>query len=80
MSNKIVVRPQPGSYDVRRSIEDALARRAEREARDLELDISDGRVTVSGVVHSWAERQAVVGAVRGTPGVRDVSDRLHIES
>jgi osmotically-inducible protein OsmY len=32
-----------------------------------------------GVVHSWQEREAVLGAVRGTRGVRAVDDHLRIE-
>jgi len=41
--------------------------------------VHEGKVILSGAVHSWAERQSVVGAAKGTPGVRIVDDRLHIE-
>jgi osmotically-inducible protein OsmY len=34
---------------------------------------------VFGVVHSWSERKAIVGAPRGTPGVREVADHLRVE-
>jgi osmotically-inducible protein OsmY len=65
--------------DVRESIEKALERRAEREARRIDLDVRDGRVALSGVVHSWAEREAVIGAAKGTLGVRAIEDHLRIE-
>jgi osmotically-inducible protein OsmY len=78
--NKIAVKPQMFlAADVRKSIESALERRAEREAKDVEIKVHDGRVTLSGLVRSWAERQAVIGAVKGTPGVRVVEDHLRTD-
>ncbi len=78
--NRIEVRPPiVPSARVRHAIEAALERHAEREARRVSLDITEGRVTVSGVVGSFGEREAVVGAIRGTPGVSTVDDKLRIE-
>lgn len=80
LTNRITVTPpavSPGM--VRRSIEHALERRAARDAKQVAIDLRDGRVTLSGVVHSWTEKQAVVGAARGTPGVREIQDQLRIE-
>ncbi len=78
--NRIEVKPPIVPTDrMRQSIEAALERHAEREARRVSLDVENGRVTVSGVVGSYGEREAVVGAVRGTPGVRAVDDKLRIE-
>jgi osmotically-inducible protein OsmY len=65
--------------DIRKSIEAALERRALREARRIALEIHEGHVILTGLVHSWAERQSVVGAAKNTPGVRSVDDRLRIE-
>ena len=80
VSNDIEVKPPEASVgDVRRSIEEALERQAVREARRIVLDVHGGEVTVSGTVHSWAERQAAIGAAKGTPGVRKVVDLLRIE-
>jgi osmotically-inducible protein OsmY len=36
-------------------------------------------VILSGLVRSWAEKQAVAAAARGTHGVRAVDDKLQIE-
>ena len=60
------------------AIHDALARRAERDADRIHLELDAGHVTLSGIVHSWSEREAVVGAAWGTPGVETVIDKLHI--
>jgi osmotically-inducible protein OsmY len=78
--NEIQVKPPATeAKDIRTSIEAALERRAAREARRINLEIHEGHVILSGVVHSWAERRSVVGAAKKTPGVRSVDDRLRIE-
>jgi osmotically-inducible protein OsmY len=63
---------------VRKSIEDALERQYEREAKQITLEMRDGKAVLSGNVHSWAEREAVIGAARGTAGVQQVEDHLRI--
>jgi osmotically-inducible protein OsmY len=78
--NKITVKPaKPVPEDVRRAIEQALERRAEREARRIRVDVKDGTVTLTGTVDSWAERKSVVAAARFTPGVQAVEDHLRTE-
>jgi osmotically-inducible protein OsmY len=80
ITNKIEVKPPERlPDDVRKSTEDALARHAEREAQGINIELRDGRAVVSGVVHSFTERETVLGAVNGTPGVSGVDDRLRIE-
>ena len=78
--NKITVKgAQPMMEDIRRSIEQALERRAEREARRIRVDVRDGTVTLTGMVHSWAERKSVLAAARFTPGVQAVEDHLRTQ-
>jgi osmotically-inducible protein OsmY len=78
--NKITVKPaKPIAEDVRRAIEQALERRAEREAQRIHVDVKDGTVTLTGAVHSWAERKSVVAAARFTPGVQAIEDHLRTE-
>lgn len=49
------------------------------KARDINVDTSDGVVTLQGTVHSEKERQRALDLVRQTDGVRDVKDRLVIQ-
>ena len=80
VQNRIVVTTaKPVTEDVRRAIEQALERRAEREARRISVDVKDGTVTLTGAVHSWAERKSVLSAARFTPGVLAVEDHLRTE-
>jgi len=79
--NRITVVPaRPVTGDIRKSIEQVLERRAEREAKQIRVDVQDGVVTLTGAVNSWAERKAVVAAARFTHGVRDVKDHLRTGS
>jgi osmotically-inducible protein OsmY len=78
--NQIEVEPvSVSAASLRRSIEDALERRADREASRIRVEVDDGVATLFGSVRSWSERRAVVGAALGAPGVRRVEDRLHID-
>ena len=46
----------------------------------LQIDIVDGRVTLTGNVHSDAERRAIIGAITGLDGVEEVIPQLHVIS
>jgi osmotically-inducible protein OsmY len=80
VTNKIeVAQSQADPAAIKSAIEAALARRAEREAHHVGVLVENGRATLNGTVGSRAERDAVVGAARGTAGVRAVDDLLRIE-
>src|SRR6185503_4289517 len=79
--NRIGVTPKNVlTDDVRSAIEQALERRAEREAKRIRVDVRDGTVTLTGRVRSWAERTSVLAAARFTPGVVSVEDHLYMEA
>ncbi len=79
VTNQIVLAPHLEVAAVLEEIEEALERRADRAARHIRVTVNDGTVTLRGPVRSWAERQAVLGAARFTPGVRAVADQLEID-
>jgi osmotically-inducible protein OsmY len=64
---------------VRKMIEEALERRAEREAEGIRIEVKDGSVTLTGRVRSWLEKGAVTGAVSHAPGVRSLNDKLRVD-
>lgn len=64
---------------IRDEIEAALERRADRAARRIAVRVEDGTVTLTGAVRTLAEKRAVLGAVRGTPGVHAIHDHLAID-
>jgi osmotically-inducible protein OsmY len=75
-----VCAPRPPEPDrVRMAIEEALERRADREARRLQVKVTPaGTVKLTGRVRTWADKRATLAAARFTPGVRAVEDHLEI--
>ncbi|MGE0400434.1 MAG: BON domain-containing protein [Kofleriaceae bacterium] len=79
VENRITLRQHEVTPDeLRAAIHNALERHAERDSERIRIDVEGGRVTLHGDVHTWRDRQAIVGAVTGTRGVDSVIDRLHV--
>jgi osmotically-inducible protein OsmY len=78
VTNDIRVQPHVKTIDVRDKIEAALKRSAEIDARRIHVTTQDGKVILSGNVHSWAERQEAERAAWAAPGVSLVEDRLSV--
>jgi osmotically-inducible protein OsmY len=77
--NRITIaRSKANEHEIRRAIEGALGRRAQREAKRIDVDVALDTVTVSGTVDTWREHEAVLASARYTPGVREVVDRLRV--
>jgi osmotically-inducible protein OsmY len=79
LDNMHVAAEQYQRSQLEQAIRAAFLRHAQRDAGHIHVDIVGDTAMLSGDVHSWAERQIVVGAARGTVGVRNVIDRLHID-
>jgi osmotically-inducible protein OsmY len=79
VANNITVQPRVKTVDVRDKIEAAFKRSAEIDARRINVvTAADGKVILTGNVHSWTERQEAERAAWAAPGVTQVEDRLTI--
>lgn len=78
VSNLIAVDPHVSAADVKTKIEAALKRSAEVDARRINVAVNDSKVTLSGNVHSWFERNEARHAAWSAPGVREVDDRIAV--
>ena len=79
IENRLVVEcPVISPSELQAAIRGALERHVSREVDRITVEIDGDRIIVSGGVDSWAERRAVLGAARGTLGVKRVDDHMHI--
>lgn len=79
LNNLIIVKPAVQADSVERSIHDALARQADREAKHIQVTVNGSFVTLRGTVRSWAERNAAHGAALTAPGVSVVVNELTVQ-
>lgn len=78
VTNLIKIVPHASIPDVERRIDSALKRQAELDAKRIRVDASKGKVTLTGTVRSWTEREAAERAAWSAEGVTAVEDRLDV--
>ncbi len=74
-----VAAPAVDAAQLKRQIEDALERQAEREARRIGVAVREGVVTLTGTLRSWGEKNAIERAAAFAPGVRRIDDRTVVD-
>jgi len=78
VSNQITVKPVLSVTSVKSDIQAALKRRALTDSDEILVTVNGGKVTLTGVVNSWSERDMVIDSVWNTAGVSDVNDNISI--
>jgi osmotically-inducible protein OsmY len=78
VTNHIAVEPRAKVGDVQTRIEAAFRRSADIDARRVKVTVQDSKVTLTGNVRSWAERQEAEQAAWAAPGVTQVEDCLAV--
>jgi osmotically-inducible protein OsmY len=71
-----LVPPGPTAHDVDHSIKKAMERNAKLDAKAVDVESSNGTVTLRGTVSSWADHDAAVAAAWAAPGVTKVKDHI----
>jgi osmotically-inducible protein OsmY len=81
VSNLISIRSnvQLSSGEIEITINSALKRLADLDAKNINVAVTAGKVTLSGCVRSWAERDRALEAVWNLPGVARVDNFLSVD-
>ena len=74
--NNLQIKTKPKVADVREKIRKELERTVDQEANQIEIETSNGRVTLRGRVHSWSELDAARRAAWSVSGVTEVDNEL----
>lgn len=78
VNNEITVSARAAAPDIRRRIEAALLRSAGDDAKNIKVEVKDGKVKLSGRVTSEKEFKDAKWAAWSAPGVCDVDNQLLI--
>lgn len=75
ISNSISINAVTTATTVKSDIEAAFKRRTKS---DIHVDVSGSDVTLTGTVHTWAQRDLATDAAWGTAGVHSVVNRINV--
>jgi len=78
VSDQIGLKATASPVAVKSDIEAALKRRAKSDSQQIGVEVHGGDVTLTGTVHSWSERELATHTAWGSPGVRNVVDKMSL--
>lgn len=78
VSNFVEVKTQVSPTEVKASIESALKRSAEVDAKQIRVETEGDKVILRGSVRSWFEREEAERAAWRAAGVRSVDNRITV--
>jgi len=79
VTNLIEIKPTIVPQDVKRRIEETLLREASLDAKNIQVEVNGGEITLRGNVRSFLERHEAEKAAWSAPGVTLVHNLITIE-
>jgi osmotically-inducible protein OsmY len=79
VNNSIKLKTQISTAQVKEKIQEALQRQAMTDANSIHIDISGGKVTLTGHTSSWQSMADAATAAWAAPGVHEVIDQVTMQ-
>ena len=80
VTNEISIKPSVKPADVKSKIKSAFKRHSSLDAKAITVSVVGSKITLTGSVHSWTEREEAGSAAWAGPGVTDVENNLIVVS
>lgn len=77
--NLITLKPGTSAPEVKEKILSALQRQATTDSNSIHVDVSGGKVTLTGYASSWQSIEDAAHAAWAAPGVTDVVDQVKMQ-
>jgi osmotically-inducible protein OsmY len=74
--NAVTLKPDVSVSQVKENVQAALRRQAKTDAKSIHVEISGGKVTLTGHASSWQSIEDAAAAAWAAPGVTDVVDQV----
>ena len=79
VSNLIAIKTRAEPHDVKQKIEETLQRAAALDAKNIDVIVTGGEVTLRGTVRSFLERYEAEKAAWAAPGVTMVHNEITVD-
>jgi osmotically-inducible protein OsmY len=80
VNNRISLSPRVSAVDTGKRIKSAIIRNALLDAQSINVSVAGDKVTLSGTVGSWAEKQQAELAAWASPHVGEVANHIVVRS
>jgi len=79
VTNSILIKSEIIAKVEKEDVENALRRNWALENKNIEVSVSENKVTLHGTVHSWVQKDEAARIAWNAPGIVDVDNQLKVD-